>query len=129
MEWNMNKQQVQQASEPDCPWESGQLGLSEEHAAVAGVEHEKSVDESLALQLISIRLPKALIEDLKFLAVREGLGYQPLVRRVLMRFVEGEMKAIAYEQLIADQRKQGHRVAPNNTEAEPCERQRKVATR
>lgn len=85
--------------EADCPWESGALGLSEEHALASTGDHEQSVDDALGLQLISIRLPKGLIADLKFIATREGLGYQPLVRRVLQRFAAWEFKNMAHENL------------------------------
>jgi predicted DNA binding CopG/RHH family protein len=85
-----------------CRWESGELGLSQEHAVACSQEHEAAVDEALAMQLISIRLPKRLIDDLKFIAEREGLGYQPLVRRVLMRFASSEFKNIAMETLVSD---------------------------
>lgn len=88
--------------EAECPWETGVLGTSEEHAVVHGAEHSQAVDEALAMQLISIRLPKDLIEGLKFIANREGLGYQPLIRRVLQRFSEAEFKAIATEMLARD---------------------------
>jgi len=86
--------------EAECPWESGALGLSEEHAVAVSDAHEKEIDESLDLVLMSIRLPKALINDLKFIAKREGLGYQPLMRRVLIRFVSSEMKSIARQELV-----------------------------
>ena len=79
----------------ECPWESGKLGLSLEHARPASPAIEKAVDDALGLQLISIRFPKGMIEDLKFLADREGLGYQPLIRRVMQRYILGEFKAIA----------------------------------
>ena len=85
-----------------CPWEAGDLGNSEEHAVVLGAEHEKALDESLAMQLISIRLPRALIEELKFIAAKEGLGYQPLMRRVLQRFTEWEFKNMAREVLVRE---------------------------
>lgn len=75
-------------------WESGRLGASKEHAVARSRLQEQAVDDALDLQLISIRLPKAMIEDLKFLAAREGLGYQPLIRRVMKRYVQGEFKAI-----------------------------------
>lgn len=84
--------------EADCPWESGTLGNSLEHARPASAEHQSAVDDAMALQMISIRLPKELIEDLKYLATREGLGYQPLVRRVLMRYASHEFKSIAQEE-------------------------------
>lgn len=83
-----------------CPWEDGTLGTSETHAVRSSVEREHAVDESLGLQLISIRLPVSLIEDLKFIAAREGLGYQPLARRVLQRFAANEFKIMAHEALV-----------------------------
>jgi hypothetical protein len=86
-------------AEPECPWETGKLGMSIEHARPASAAMEKAVDDALGLQLISIRLPKAMIDDLKFLAEREGLGYQPLIRRVMKLYIHGEYKAIARNQL------------------------------
>lgn len=81
-------------------WENGTLGNDEQFAKIAEDITSKEVDDMLALQLISIRLQKSLINDLKSLAKRNGLGgYQPLIRRVLERFVEAEMKMIAREEL------------------------------
>ncbi|MGH8445444.1 MAG: hypothetical protein ACREVL_09255 [Solimonas sp.] len=81
-------------SASDEAWESGALGGEESYVKLSPRSgHE--LDEPLDLQLISIRLPKAMIEDLKFIAEREGLKYQPLMRRVLTRFVNCEMKDIA----------------------------------
>ncbi|HQW80882.1 MAG: hypothetical protein IPF83_14090 [Rhodanobacteraceae bacterium] len=58
----------------------------------------RQVDDALAMQLISIRFPRSLIDDLKFIAQRESLGgYQPLIRRVMMRFAASEFRAIARE--------------------------------
>ncbi|TWG93563.1 hypothetical protein L599_001200000230 [Luteimonas sp. J16] len=51
----------------------------------------------MGLQMISIRLPKALIDDLKYFAEREGLGYQPLIRRILVRWASHEYKLVAQE--------------------------------
>ena len=42
------------------------------------------------MQLVSIRLPVELIEDLKTIGKLEGMGYQSLAREVLNRFVEAE---------------------------------------
>lgn len=84
----------------ECSWESGAFGLSEGHAQPADARLEKDVDDALELQMISIRLPRQLINDLKLIAPREGLGYQPLVRRVLQRFVEGEFRNMAHNSLI-----------------------------
>ena len=42
------------------------------------------------MQPISIRLPTSLMETFKLLGQEHGLGYQPLMRRVLARFAEAE---------------------------------------
>ena len=83
----------------DEAWESGQLGRDAEFAEVAkdGEADETKFDDALGLQLISIRLPKALIDDFKMIAKLNGLGYQPLMRQVLKRFAEGEKRQIMRE--------------------------------
>jgi len=92
MNTNTDLAQAEQA----CPWENGELGNSVAHAVPVSREHAKAVDDSLGLQMISIRLPKQLIEDLKLLADKEGLGYQPLIRRVLLRYTAGEFRNMAH---------------------------------
>ena len=75
-------------------WETGQLGQDEAFVEVSKDIDQKMIDESLDLQMISIRLQKSLIEDLKMIAKLNGLGYQPLARQILTRFVEGEKKQL-----------------------------------
>lgn len=75
-------------------WEDGSLGASMEHAAVASDEMQRAVEATLAMQAISIRLPKSVIETFKALASLEGVGYQPLMRTALMRFADEESKRI-----------------------------------
>lgn len=77
-------------------WDNELLGNDEQFAAIAEDVTSESVDDMLALQMISIRLQKSMIQDLKNIAQVNNLGgYQPLIRRVLERFIEAEMKAIA----------------------------------
>ena len=79
-------------------WDNELLGNDEQFAAIAEDVTSESVDDMLALQMISIRLQKSMIQDLKNIAQVNNLGgYQPLIRRVLERFIEAEMKAIARE--------------------------------
>jgi len=87
----------------DEAWETGQLGRAAEHARPAPAHTEKAIDTSLGLQLISIRLQKSLIEDLKAVASLNGIGYQPLMRQILKRFVDGEKRRISRE-VAADRR-------------------------
>jgi uncharacterized protein (DUF4415 family) len=71
-------------------WEAGRLGRDAAHAQAAPEEVQALVDESLGLQMISIRLQKELIDDYKKIAEFRGVGYQPLMREALKRFVDAE---------------------------------------
>ena len=88
----------------DEAWESGELGNDPKFAKVFESDIQPQVDEAIAMQPISIRLPKSLIETFKLLGQEHGLGYQPLMRRVLTRFAETEMKRILNE-YVAEQRR------------------------
>ena len=81
------------------PWESGELGQSLEHAVLAAPEDCKAVDEALGLQLVSIRLQKKLIANLKAIAGYHGIAYQPMIRDLLNRFAVSEMRQILEAQL------------------------------
>jgi len=93
----MSNQNIQEIIDNDNCWDTGELGRDEAYVQVADVsgEMQKSIDEAVGLQMISIRLPKELIEDFKYLGEIHGLKYQALMRQILSRFAESEMKAIA----------------------------------
>nr|MBS0020572.1 hypothetical protein [Gammaproteobacteria bacterium] len=78
-------------------WESRELGASEAHVRVPKDVDEEAIDDALDLHPISIRLQRSLIEDFKEIARIHGLGYQPLIRQILTRFVEAEKKRILRE--------------------------------
>ena len=88
----------------DEAWESGELGNDPKFAKIYGGDIQPRVDEAIAMQPISIRLPQSLVETFKLLGQKHGLGYQPLMRRVLARFAEAEMKLVLNE-YVADQRR------------------------
>ena len=88
----------------DDAWESGELGNDPKFAKIFEGDIQPQVDEAIAMQPISIRLPKSLIETFKLLGQEHGLGYQPLMRRVLARFAEAEMKRVLNEH-VAEQRR------------------------
>ncbi len=76
-------------------WESGELGQDEEFVKVSTDIDQSALDDSLELQMISIRLQKSLIEDIKMIAALNGhSGYQPLIRQILNRFAEGEKRTL-----------------------------------
>lgn len=70
-------------------WENGELGRSLEHAKKVD-ESDIGLDDALELQLISIRLQKSLIAQLKGIADFHGIGYQPMIRDLLNRFARSE---------------------------------------
>lgn len=72
-------------------WESGELGRDESFVEVSSIDFD-AIDEALELKSISIRMPQGLIDDLKDIGKIHGLGYQPLIKQVLKRFVEAEKK-------------------------------------
>lgn len=80
-------------------WESGELGREIKYAIAVDKKIGTQIDDALGLQMISIRLEKDLIESYKLLGTKYDLGYQPLMREALKRFVEGEFKLIASETL------------------------------
>ena len=69
-------------------WESRELGADAAHAKPTSPDSELEMDEAMGLQVISVRLPKQLIAQLKLLAGDKGLGYQPYLRMVLMDHVK-----------------------------------------
>lgn len=75
-------------------WDSRALGADDAHVVVADPSHEAALDEALDLQSISIRLPKQLISHYKLIAHFHGVGYQPLMRDVMARFVPNALKEI-----------------------------------
>jgi predicted DNA binding CopG/RHH family protein len=73
-------------------WESRKLGADERYVKVSEQGTEDRLDESLNLQMVSMRLPKEAVQKLKVLARKQGLGYQPLIRQILMKYLEiGEL--------------------------------------
>ncbi len=92
--YNMVKQMKKENVEL---WDSRELGASEEHVSTTNLNFE--IDESLGLQAISIRLQKDLLKNLKSIASYYDVGYQPMIRDLLNRFAESEIKKILRDQL------------------------------
>ncbi len=80
-------------------WETGELGATEESVRLSSLDKSHAVDEALGMQLISIRLQKKLVADLKRIADHYEIGYQPMVRDLLNRFAQSELKMILREEL------------------------------
>jgi uncharacterized protein (DUF4415 family) len=114
-------------------WESGELGENLKSARVVSEEVTKEIQEAAGMQLISIRLPKSVIDDFKVIGQIEGIGYQPLMREALMRFAECEAKRVMrdYAEKLRTEKKlvasQGAARAGRRAEAHAATEERKAA--
>ena len=88
-------------------WEDGKLGRDKKHAENADAALEKALDDAIGMQMISIRLQKKLIENLKIIAKHHGIGYQPLIRQLLTRFVMAEFKNMLNEAKASEEMRAG----------------------
>lgn len=100
------------------------VGTDEKYVSVAP-EQDKAIDDALGLQPISIRLQKSLLDNLKALAQLNGIGYQPLVRQILTRWVDSELKNVLRERLAQEKAQGALKDAP--IELENSERGWKMA--
>ena len=83
-------------SKQDVPeaWDDHMVDSDMDYAVAAAPEHEEALDEALGMQSISIRLPRQLIEHYKLIAHVHKVGYQPLMRDVMARWVPNALKEI-----------------------------------
>jgi hypothetical protein len=88
---------IEAVPNPEEPWESGALGRDAAHVVRAPADLKEQIDEALGLQMISIRLQRELIAELKAIAAYRGIGYQPLIRDVLRRFTRSELLTMTIE--------------------------------
>lgn len=86
-------------------WESRELVSDPQFARSTSVpaSFHELLNKSNNMQMISIRLPKDLIDDLKNISKAQKMGYQALMREVLKRFVEAEKKIMYRELMKANQ--------------------------
>ena len=111
----------------DEAWDTGELGRDEAHAKPAADNIEAEIDDALELQMISVRLQRSLIDDLKGIAALNGIGYQPLMRQILKRFVDGEKKKILMDHVAEMQMRA--RTLVGNDEGTPPQRSAKPRRR
>lgn len=75
-------------------WDEGLLGRDESYAQLSELSIQ-DIEKASGLKSISIRMKESLINDLKLIAEIEGIGYQPLMKQVLQRFVDCQLKDYA----------------------------------
>jgi hypothetical protein len=88
--------------------------MSEEGITKAPPELADAIDRSIGLQLISIRLPVAMIEDYKLVAQISGQLYQPLMREAMALWID-EKKTEILRGVLFDRREAGRTTPEEDT--------------
>ena len=84
----------------DEAWDDETLGADADYMKVADDALESAVDEAAGTRLISIRLQKSMIESFKAIAAaNKGIGYQTLMKQILHRFIDCEMRRVCNEHI------------------------------
>ena len=110
----------------DEAWDDEILGADAGSMKVADKEMESAVDDASGTQLISIRMQKSMIDSFKAIAgANKGIGYQTLMKQILQRFIEGEMKRV-WNEHIAEQAAERRASKEESGHHRPSEK-RKVA--
>jgi hypothetical protein len=86
-------------------WDSRTLGCDIKYVKRTKPALALDIDESLGLQMISIRLNKELIAAFKVIGEHHGVGYQPLMRDALQRFATAELKSIVSASFASQKKK------------------------
>lgn len=119
----MSKQPIVSSEEA---WDERTLGADGDFVKVVEKDMEDAIDEAAGTQLISIRLQKSLLEDLKVIAsLNKEIGYQTLMKQILHRFVVGEKKRI-WNELVSEKLKE-QQVAETAQKAKPKAREKSRA--
>lgn len=128
----MNKQTM---PDTDEAWDERVLGHDESFVEIVSSEEEAQIDEAAGTQLISIRMQKSMIEDMKMIAsLNNGIGYQTLMKQILQRVIDSEKKRI-FAELVAEKVKAKQKAvaevkqkaAIEPERVKPAPRQRKAA--
>lgn len=84
----------------DEAWDDETLGADPAYMKVADEKTTSAIDAAAGTQLISIRIPNSMVDAFKAIAAaNKGIGYQTLMKQILQRFIDGEMKRVWNEHL------------------------------
>ncbi|MFG5779853.1 hypothetical protein ACFIQF_22565 [Comamonas sp. J-3] len=79
-------------------WDAKEFGASDKNAMKASDESVSLLHEAAGMKAVSIRMPVEMIQAYKYIAAHHGVGYQPLMRDILQRFLpEGLKEVVAAE--------------------------------
>ncbi len=75
-------------------WDAKEFGASQEHAVKAPDQALEALHEAAGMKAVSIRMPIEMIQAYKYIAAHHGIGYQPLMRDILQRFLPEGLKEV-----------------------------------
>lgn len=105
----------------DEAWDDETLGSDPASMKVADDATKDAIDDAAGTQLISIRMPKSMVDAFKAIAAsNKNISYQTLMKQILQRFIDGEMKRVWNEHL-------AQQLADGNNPPKGKEKQRRVA--
>jgi predicted DNA binding CopG/RHH family protein len=99
----------------DEAWDDETLGADPDHMKVADKATADALDNAAGTQLISIRMSTSMVDAFKTIAAaNKGIGYQTLMKQILQRFIEGEMKRVWNDHLeqLAEKRQRAVKAKP-----------------
>lgn len=122
-ESTMNERSIPASDEA---WEDRSLGSDEAAVKVVDEATTKAVDEAAGTQLISIRMQKSMIDEIKVIAAKNGgMGYQTLIKQVLQRFIDSE-KRMVWNEYVSRKLKEQQKEADSD-KARAKQREKKAA--
>lgn len=84
-------------------WENGTLGRDAAYTKpISDKEQSEDIaafESAFGLKPISIRMEIEALDNLKAIAKHRGIGYQPLIRQIIHRWIDCELKQIAIESM------------------------------
>lgn len=84
----------------DEAWDEETLGGDAESMKVVDKATKEAIDQDAGTQVISIRMQKSMVDAFKAIAsANKGIGYQTLMKQILQRFLDGEMRRVWNEHL------------------------------
>lgn len=109
----------------DEGWDSDTPDAEAEFMKVVEGTAASAADDAAGTQLVSIRMQKSMIDAFKAIAAsNNGIGYQTLMKQILHRFIDSEMKRV-WKQHLAQQL--GSQAQVEAEPESPRQRKRKAA--
>ncbi len=97
----------------DEAWDDETVGADPSSMKVVDEKTAAALDDASGTQLISIRMQKSMVDAFKAIAAtNKGIGYQTLMKQILQRFIDSEMKRVWNEHLAEQLAREQEKASP-----------------